>query len=142
MGRHDLGACCLAHRIARHCRRRTVKISKNRVEHATICARDQIIMVSRFCAGQCWHGYTSILIAEYLKEETPVLIDVHSHIAPLTLPACPGAEEAARWPCMQCQSATQATILMGSKPFRELDDRSWNASRRIADMDREGVDIQ
>jgi aminocarboxymuconate-semialdehyde decarboxylase len=99
-------------------------------------------MVSRFCAGQCWHGYTSILIAEYLKEETPVLIDVHSHIAPLTLPACPGAEEAARWPCMQCQSATQATILMGSKPFRELDDRSWNASRRIADMDREGVDIQ
>ena len=71
-----------------------------------------------------------------------MLIDVHSHIAPLTFPGCPGAEEAARWPCMQCQSTTQATIFMGNQAFRELDDRSWCASRRIADMDRDGVDIQ
>ena len=71
-----------------------------------------------------------------------MLIDVHSHVAPLTFPGCPSAEEAARWPCMQCQSTTQATIFMGNRPFRELDDRSWSASRRIADMDREGVDVQ
>jgi aminocarboxymuconate-semialdehyde decarboxylase len=71
-----------------------------------------------------------------------MLIDVHSHIAPSSFPLCPDADEAARWPCMQCRSATQATIFMGNKPFRELDERSWSATRRIADMDRDGVHIQ
>jgi aminocarboxymuconate-semialdehyde decarboxylase len=71
-----------------------------------------------------------------------MFIDVHTHIAPFSFPGSPSAEEDARWPCMQCRSATQATILMGNKPFRELDDRSWSTSRRIADMDSDAVDIQ
>jgi len=32
--------------------------------------------------------------------------------------------------------------MFGDRPFRELDDRSWNIKRRIEDMDRDGVAIQ
>lgn len=42
---------------------------------------------------------------------------------------------------MQC-SGQKATLLTGGKPFRELDDRSWDAARRIEDMDKAGVAVQ
>jgi aminocarboxymuconate-semialdehyde decarboxylase len=31
---------------------------------------------------------------------------------------------AGRWPCMRCTSNVAATLLIGDKPFRELDNRS------------------
>jgi aminocarboxymuconate-semialdehyde decarboxylase len=70
------------------------------------------------------------------------LIDVHSHIVPRDLPADPTAGGIDKWPCIQCHSATAATVLMGRKPFREIDERSWDIQRRIADMDRDGVSAQ
>ncbi|HJQ59187.1 MAG TPA: amidohydrolase family protein [Vineibacter sp.] len=70
------------------------------------------------------------------------LIDVHSHIVPRTLPADPTGGQIDKWPCLQCHSPTSATVLMGSRPFREIDERSWDTKRRIADMDRDGVAAQ
>ncbi len=70
------------------------------------------------------------------------LIDVHSHIVPRDLPADPTAGGIDKWPCIQCHGATSATVLMGRKPFREIDERSWDIRRRIADMDRDGVSAQ
>ncbi len=32
--------------------------------------------------------------------------------------------------------------MIGDKPFREIDSRSWDIARRIADMDRDGVTMQ
>jgi aminocarboxymuconate-semialdehyde decarboxylase len=32
--------------------------------------------------------------------------------------------------------------LVGGKPFRDIDERSWNVDRRIADMDQDGVSAQ
>ena len=58
------------------------------------------------------------------------LIDVHSHIVPRELPANP-AGSVDKWPCIQCQSATQATVLMGARPFRQIDERSWDVRRRV-----------
>jgi aminocarboxymuconate-semialdehyde decarboxylase len=43
---------------------------------------------------------------------------------------------------MQCRSPVDATVLMGERPFRKLDNRSWDMARRIEDMDRDGIDIQ
>jgi aminocarboxymuconate-semialdehyde decarboxylase len=43
---------------------------------------------------------------------------------------------------MKCTSNVEATLLIGEKPFRELDSRSWDAARRLQDMDRDGVDVQ
>lgn len=69
-------------------------------------------------------------------------VDVHSHVSPLVFPSAPHGEVASRWPCMQCTSSTEATMLIGQTPFRQLDARSWDVARRIEDMDRDGVDIQ
>jgi aminocarboxymuconate-semialdehyde decarboxylase len=33
-------------------------------------------------------------------------------------------------------------LMIGDKPFRDLDDRSWSAARRIEDMDRDGIALQ
>ena len=69
-------------------------------------------------------------------------IDAHSHVSPLDFPAAPNAAVAPRWPCMQCQSSVEGTLMIGETPFRSLDARSWDVARRIEDMDRDGVDIQ
>ena len=70
------------------------------------------------------------------------LIDVHCHVSPFEYPAAPGGEAASRWPCMQCESRAAGTLMIGDKPFRELDNRSWDASRRLEDMDRDDVAVQ
>lgn len=69
-------------------------------------------------------------------------IDVHTHVTPLAFPAAPREAAAGRWPCMQCHSSTEATVMMGETPFRKLDARSWDVARRIEDMDRDGVTAQ
>jgi aminocarboxymuconate-semialdehyde decarboxylase len=71
-----------------------------------------------------------------------MLIDVHSHVAPLNMPGDPAPGAGLAWPCMLCGAAHTATLMVGSKPFRELDNRSWNVARRCEDMDRDGVAIQ
>jgi len=42
--------------------------------------------------------------------------------------------------CEACR--TKAQVLMGRRPFRAIDDRSWSPSRRVEDMDRDGVAAQ
>lgn len=68
------------------------------------------------------------------------LIDVHTHVTPQSLPA--SADPALAWPCMVCKGAHEATLMLGDKPFRALDDRSWDVERRCADMDRDQVSVQ
>ena len=62
----------------------------------------------------------------------PGVIDVHCHVVPGEFPASPSAVET-RWPCMVCGAAGRRTVTIEGKPFRELDDRSWDAARRIGD---------
>jgi aminocarboxymuconate-semialdehyde decarboxylase len=71
-----------------------------------------------------------------------LLIDVHCHVSPLTFPPSPSEAARGRWPCMQCASPVDATILMGETPFRKLDHRSWDAPRRVEDMERDKVSLQ
>lgn len=70
------------------------------------------------------------------------LIDVHSHIVPARFPENPSPATNARWPCMHAKSASDATVMIGDKPFREIDSRSWDVVRRIEDMDRDRVTMQ
>jgi aminocarboxymuconate-semialdehyde decarboxylase len=71
------------------------------------------------------------------------LIDVHSHVVPQELPADPSGGAIAAWPSVVCEACrTKAQVFMGKRPFREIDDRSWSPSRRIEDMDRDGVAAQ
>jgi aminocarboxymuconate-semialdehyde decarboxylase len=69
-------------------------------------------------------------------------IDVHTHLIP------PGWEDwatrfgGARWPRLVERDACHATIMTGEQFFRDVDDRSWSAQRRIEDMDRLGIGLQ
>ena len=70
------------------------------------------------------------------------LIDVHSHIVPERFPENPSPAANSRWPCMHAKNATDATVMIGDKPFREIDSRSWSVARRMEDMDRDHVAMQ
>ncbi len=65
------------------------------------------------------------------------LIDVHSHIVPARFPDNPSPATNSRWPCMHAKNASDATVMIADKPFREIDSRSWDVARRIEDMDRD-----
>jgi aminocarboxymuconate-semialdehyde decarboxylase len=68
--------------------------------------------------------------------------DIHTHLIP------PGWEDWAtkfggeRWPRLVEHDACRATIMTGEAFFRDVDDRSWSATRRIDDMDRLGIACQ
>ncbi len=73
----------------------------------------------------------------------PRLIDVHSHVVPRSLPGDPTGGQIAVWPSVQCEACGRlAQVFMGKRAFREIDDRSWDVARRIADMDADGVSAQ
>ena len=71
------------------------------------------------------------------------LIDVHSHVVPKSLPKDPTGGQIAAWPSVHCEACGRlAQVKMGDKPFRDIDDRSWDVERRVADMDEAGVSAQ
>ena len=43
---------------------------------------------------------------------------------------------------MEQSSETDARILVGGRPYRDIDSRCWAAGRLLADMDAEGVALQ
>jgi len=71
----------------------------------------------------------------------PSVIDVHAHVVPAGFPAAP-ASCAHHWPSMRHEDADRASVMIGEREFRKLDSRSWDAARRIGDMDAQGVAIQ
>ena len=69
-------------------------------------------------------------------------IDIHTHILP------PGWDDWARrfgvsgWPACRLHDACNATIYLGEKEFRKIDERCFAPARRIADMDAERIGLQ
>jgi len=69
-------------------------------------------------------------------------IDVHNHFFPDALPDFNRHRGGAPWPSVRRTGADTATVMIGDKPFREIDSRCWDAERRLADMARDDVDLQ
>lgn len=69
-------------------------------------------------------------------------IDSHTHVVPAAFPPYAGSEKEHRWPSMQQQGAGKATVMIAGKPFRQIDEISWNAARRREMMDEEDVEMQ
>jgi aminocarboxymuconate-semialdehyde decarboxylase len=67
-------------------------------------------------------------------------IDVHTHFVPRTLPAAHGRDP--RWPSIELKGTDEAAVMIGDQPFRAIDSRSWDAARRLADMDEDGIATQ
>ena len=70
------------------------------------------------------------------------LIDIHTHAFAPSLPDLEAADPWGRWPSVEQLTETSARILVGGRPYRDIDSRCWSAARRLADMDAESVALQ
>ena len=69
-------------------------------------------------------------------------IDVHTHVVPARWDDWAARFGGGSWPRLVARDACHATIMTGDRFFRDIDDRAWDAARRIEDMDRLGIDVQ
>jgi aminocarboxymuconate-semialdehyde decarboxylase len=65
------------------------------------------------------------------------VVDVHTHFVPRGWPELgPGR------PWLRIDSETEAMIMVGDQEFRAVGSECWDAGRRLADMDADGVELQ
>ena len=67
-------------------------------------------------------------------------IDFHTHFVPLELERA--TSDSPGWPNLVVTAPDCGHLARNGEAFRPLDDRSWNAARRIADMDAVHIDLQ
>ncbi|HEY1702772.1 MAG TPA: amidohydrolase family protein [Trebonia sp.] len=72
----------------------------------------------------------------------PGLVDLHTHAIAPSLPDLEDAVPWGRWPSVERLTQDSARILVGGRPYREIDDRCWSPARRVADLDAGGVAVQ
>jgi aminocarboxymuconate-semialdehyde decarboxylase len=63
--------------------------------------------------------------------------DLHTHVVPSSLPASSRRSEA--WPSVEHAANGQAAVMVRGKIFRKIDSRSWDVSRRLSDMNEDGI---
>jgi aminocarboxymuconate-semialdehyde decarboxylase len=70
------------------------------------------------------------------------LVDIHTHAIDDDLPDLSQVYPDDRWPSVEHMSATEARLMFGGHPYRQIDSRCWSPQVRISDMDRDGVAVQ
>jgi aminocarboxymuconate-semialdehyde decarboxylase len=69
------------------------------------------------------------------------VIDIHSHFLPRTWPDL-ATRFGGAWPWLRHTAPGKAMLMFGDKEFRPVTAACWDASVRLEDMDRDGVDVQ
>jgi aminocarboxymuconate-semialdehyde decarboxylase len=69
------------------------------------------------------------------------VVDIHTHFFPETWPDL-AARFGGDWPWMRRDSEHTATVMVGDREFRPITSACWDPEVRLADMDRDGVDVQ
>lgn len=69
-------------------------------------------------------------------------IDIHAHFLPRSWPDLAERFGTPDWPWMRHDSDGQAMLMVGAREFRPIDARCWDPAAKLADMDRDGIDIQ
>lgn len=72
----------------------------------------------------------------------PHMIDMHAHIFPTISREEAHALDAAEAPWLRIDDAGKGMIMRGNREFRPVVPPLWEAEARIADLDRQSVDIQ
>ena len=72
----------------------------------------------------------------------PVTVDLHSHFFPKSWPDFDARFGGAPWPRMAITGPDTGCVMIGEKAFRPVTSACWDVERRLAEMDRDGVDIQ
>ena len=73
--------------------------------------------------------------------QLPHTIDVHTHGLPRNLPNF-ARRYGGSWPELVETGPCTADILLGEQHFRSITDQCWDPSRRLDDMDADGVSLQ
>lgn len=76
-----------------------------------------------------------------MSARSPV-IDIHSHFLPERWPDLAKRYGTPKWPWMRHTEAGKAMLMVGDTDFRPVYDACWSGSRRIEEMDRDGIDMQ
>ncbi|WP_338448257.1 amidohydrolase family protein [Niallia oryzisoli] len=73
-----------------------------------------------------------------------MIIDIHTHFVPETLPYMSNRVGGEKWPAIQCVCGqpNHRHVMISGKNYRTITNQSWSPERRIADMVEENVDIQ
>lgn len=69
------------------------------------------------------------------------VVDIHTHFFPEVWPDL-AARFGGEWPWMRRDSADTATVMIGTREFRPITSACWDPAVRLADMDRDEVDVQ
>jgi aminocarboxymuconate-semialdehyde decarboxylase len=69
------------------------------------------------------------------------VIDMHTHVVPKALVGTSAARHRL-WPTLEMRDDDRAAVMIDGKVFREIDSRSWEADRRLRDMEPDGTDNQ
>lgn len=71
-----------------------------------------------------------------------VTVDLHSHFFPKSWPDFDARFGGAPWPRMEITGSDTGCVMIGTKAFRPVTSACWDVKRRLAEMDRDGIDIQ
>ena len=71
-----------------------------------------------------------------------MIVDLHTHFLPQSWPDLNERFDTPDWPWMRRDGPDTATVMLGDTEFRTVTSACWDAAVRLADMDRDGVDVQ
>jgi aminocarboxymuconate-semialdehyde decarboxylase len=71
-----------------------------------------------------------------------VIIDMHSHFFPKEWPDFAAKFGSPDWPWIKHLGHDKAMVMLGEKEFRPITSACWDVTRRIEDLDRDGIDLQ
>jgi aminocarboxymuconate-semialdehyde decarboxylase len=69
-------------------------------------------------------------------------VDMHTHFVPESWPDLADRFGTPDWPWMRHTTTGNAMMMMGEKEFRPVYDALWNPEVRLAEMDKNDIDIQ
>jgi aminocarboxymuconate-semialdehyde decarboxylase len=69
-------------------------------------------------------------------------VDVHAHVIPGEFPAYLGGVTPAGWPSMAPADACHRHVMIDGKNYRTVSDKCWTTSRRLADFEDMGLQLQ
>jgi aminocarboxymuconate-semialdehyde decarboxylase len=70
------------------------------------------------------------------------VIDMHTHFFPRKWPDFAARFGTPDWPWLEPIDANSAMVMVGDRQFRRISHNCWDATARLEEMDRDGVDVQ
>ena len=71
-----------------------------------------------------------------------VAVDIHNHFLPESWPDLAERFGEPNWPWMKHLGGGQAMLMLGDEPYRPVYSACWDVSKRLEEMDRDGIDHQ